>query len=296
MQTARKYEEQGQNLSEAVIESMWSAMSSGKGMEFTPEMGRELGNRALPAMPALHELMDGFLTDAEPILPPESMEKLRKKMAEGQKELDKFDQRMQRWAQGQMKPGEDPFNDRSEEANPPPNNQTGANAAAPRKPASPEMQRAERNADAVLAFAGVNEWTMFKTQVETYFKFDEQQKAKAEQILAGYRGKADAIMTPQWKESMRQNRIKVNLRSQIKGMPTAPWFWRLEYEYAQSLRPVQEMGWAFKKEILALVTRAQREAALTDLSIQAGQQGLTLDDKDQAVLGLSSNNWNFWKF
>ena len=104
-------------------------------------------------------------------------------------------------------------------------------------------------------------------------------------------------MTPEWKEAMRQNRIKINLRNQLKGVPTLPWMWRLQHEYDTAIKPIRELGWSFRRDILALLTPQQRQAALADISARAGQQGLDVEDKDQAVLGIAgSSTWSLWKF
>jgi hypothetical protein len=289
MQTARDYEEQAQSFAEYAIESIWLSMG-GQGPRFTPELAEELGNRALPAIPGVRELLDGFLEDAEPILPQEAMARLREEMEKPHRVLDRFEEKMQRWADGQMQEGEDPFSD-LDDAPPPAAQEAGAQSPRPA-----EVQRAEQIADWTLSSIGAAQWASFLAQVKEYFKFDEQQSATADQILADYRAKAEAIMTPEWQQAVRENRVKVNLRHRLTGLPTIPWMWRLQYEYDQAQKPIHELGWSFRKEILALLTSQQREAAVSDIAPRAAEHGWSLDEQDKEVLGVSGSTWTLWKF
>lgn len=290
MEIARKYEEQGQAFSEYAIESIWMSFGSGgPGMKFTPDMAREFSQRAGPVLPAFRELIDGLDEEARAAFPEESYARFHKELEKPRQVMDRFEEKMQRWSQGQMKEGEHPFSDLDEPATRPAD-------APPEKPRTPEVRQAEQMADWTLSTAGITEWRFFLNQVKEHFKFDEQQSEKATRILADYTSRAEAIMTPEWKEAVRQNRIKVNLRNQLKGVPTIPWMWRLQHEYDTALKPIRELGWSFRKDILALLTPQQREAALSEITARAVEHGLSVDDKDQAILGLAGSTWSLWKF
>jgi hypothetical protein len=289
MQTARNYEEHGQLFSEYALESIWMSIGNGQEFKFTPEMSSEFAARALPVLPAMREMLEGLAEDARPVFEPEAFEKFQKELDEPRRVLSRFDEKMKRWSQGQMKEGENPFSDLEEPASRPAD-------APPEKPRTPEVRQAEQIADWTLSSSGINEWTWFLRQVQDYFKFDEQQTQKAERILADYSAKAQAIMTPEWKEAMRQNRIKVNLRTQLKGVPTIPWMWRLQHEYDLATRPIRELGWSFRKDILALLTPQQRGTAVSEIGSRALEHGLTLEDQDKAVLGVAGSTWSLWKF
>jgi hypothetical protein len=289
METARKYDEPGQAFAEGALEAVWRTMAGGKG-QLDPEIAREMGSRTLPGIAGVRELLDGFTAEIEEVIPKEAIPKLHEKMKEGHQALDRFERRMQRWSEGGMREGEHPFDDLDEESG------DGAGAKTGDKPRPREVRQAEQIADWTVNSAGIPEWTSFLAQVKELFKFDEEQSAKGDRILEDYRERANQIMTPEWKEAMRRNRTKANLRHKLSGVPTIPWMWKLQHEYDQAFKPLQELGWSFRKDVLELLTPAQREAALAEFQPRAAEHGWTLDEKDKAMLGLSGSKWTLWKF
>jgi hypothetical protein len=275
MKTARAHEEQWQEILEYGFDTL---LKTKMGEKFTPETSREFGQHIAPAGPLIRELLQGMHDEAAPILTPEQRKQFDADFADGVKELDKFDAKMKRWAEGGYKPGE-----RFDDTNEP---KPDAKTDEPPKP--PELQRAEQTSNWMMtSMLEPMTWETFARSMGRLCKFDTDQTARADKILADYKAKADVIMTPEWKERMRQNRIQQQLRNSFDNkQPSAPWFYHLEYEFNEAQRPLNELGRAFRKDIMAVATEAQRQAVIADLQARASEFGLTIEEADQVVLGL----------
>ncbi len=280
LQTARENEQQAQAAIEYTFET--GMASEIKHEKLTAESAREFSERLKPLVPALRELEEGVSNDFESILTPEQFKEFHSKLDKSKKDLDEFEARMDRWSKGEYNEGEQPF------SSPADNAQQGG--SQDKKITSPEMQGAEQRADNILRNLAPSTWEYFVNSTCEYFKLDEKQAARARKILADYKAKADAIMTPEWKRKIRENRLKQFFRYQLpSGVVFAPWNWRLEYDFNEAVKPLNELGRAFRKEVLAIATPEQRDTALTEIRKKAMEQGLTAEDVDTVLQTLEQN-------
>jgi len=274
MDLARDHQPQVQQLFDYTFQGVLSSRG-----QFTPETGQKLAEKASPLVPALHEFTDNVSQDARKILNPDEMTSFEKRLQREHNKIDNFDTKMQNWAQGRVAPGEQPFADLDADS-PEPN--TG-NQGGP----TPAARRATRRATFTLSSLGPPQWEQFLSGIKQLFNFDEDQTAKAGEILAKYKVQADQIMTPEWRKAIQQNRIKYNLRGALPPDANGPWIYHLDQEFNKIVAPVNELGEPFRKEILALVTDLQRAAVAENLGKLAAAHGLKWEITDKTILGLN---------
>lgn len=279
METCRTHQEMMQQVAEYTVEAMMKRDIHAQ--QFTAESAAEFGRRVRPMMPVARDFMRSMAEDFDPFLDAHQREAIRRMLDEALSEMDKIDARLERWSNGGYEPGEHPFDNHTPQTQP-------ATESSP-APANASMQQAEESARHALAMLEPNLWEGFVYNTGRYFQFDDSQTARAREILAEYRQRADAIMTPDWKQRIRENRLKQQFRYLLsREQPVAPWFFHLQHEFDQANEPLREMGDAFRKEILALTTPEQRDEALARIRQRAAQHGLTLEDADRTLLGLGA--------
>jgi len=257
-------------------------LSQGK---LTPELARDFAKRAKPMIPVFRDLLEGVAKDARPVLDAEQARQMQREIEKQLGMLEKFEARMKRWADGDVKEkGEDPFDDlepteKDDEAD-------GEEVDKETKQRRQALKHARRSAKWELRRIGPSEWSRFLIGAQYFLRFDDEQVAKAEALLEDYRGRAEAIMTDEWKQRLRRNRIRHQLRWQVRELADGPWMYHLTREYEELAGPIRKMGWDFRKEVLALAADEQREAALARIREQVEKHGLTMEPMDAEILGL----------
>lgn len=279
MESARANEEIAQAAIEHILETaMQKEMAR---HEFTADDAREFGRRIGPGIAPFKGLIRGMAEDCNTIaVDPKQQESVREELEDALKELDKIEERMNRWANGEYKRGEDPFD-----------NYAGTQPAAKseEKPGNPEMRFAEQRAENIMRSLEPVMWERFVIVITRFFNFDKEQSDRARQILADYKARAETIMTPEWKQQIRENRRKQYFRDAMsRKQNVAPWSFHLQYEYNKAMKPLVTMGDEFRKEILALVTSEQRDTAFAGIRQRAGAHGLDLESSELALFGLST--------
>lgn len=259
------------------LESLFEGVMRDNG-GFTPETGRKFAEAAKPALPALRECLNGIGADTRPILRPDQLAEYEKHLSKMHKELDRFEGKMKRWADGGAKKGEE-IDDYEPEDGEDPN-------AGDEKRDHRGIRHARRTARWELNRIGPAKWAQFLSGVKYFFKLSEEQSAKADQLLADYRQRAEAVMTDEWEKRVLRNRTKVHLCGWLGKQPTAPWRYHLDREYQEAVAPVKELGRKFREEVFALISDEQREAALASVRETAEKHGMTMDESDVSLLGL----------
>lgn len=271
MDTARAHQELLQAVGEYGIETL--IRQEIRNEDFTVESSREFGRRLSSATPVAREFLKGLVKDFQPVLDAEQDRILQEIIKQAHEALDQFEARMNRWADGEYADGEDPF---------------GNPSATVRSVSAPsQMQRAEQNVANFFRTLEPTTWEPFVVKTAGFFDFDDGQMAEARRVLTEYQAKADEIMTPEWKNRVRENRLKDQFYdTPQRKWPVLPWSWRLQYDFNQAMQPLRSLDESFRKEILALATDEQRQAVLSVIRQRAGEHGLVVQDADRALLEL----------
>lgn len=241
------------------------------------QASREFGERMRPLIGAGREFVDGIADDSRPILSDDQFRELEVQITRQRKAMDRLEQRMKLWADGQYREGENPFDELE-------NDLDGVDDKRPGQ--SMEMRRARRQAEWSYRSMSVWQWGAFLAGTAALFRFDEAQRKKGEEILAGYQKKAEAVMTRDWKNRMGRNRTQYNLQWTLGDAPKGPWVYRLDREFDEGLKPLRELETAFRREILGLVKPEQKAAVLAEARGLAEKHGLPFEESDAVILKL----------
>lgn len=244
--------------------------------KMTPERAKELAEKAKETMPIWRELFGSMTDDCRPYLDESQLKDLEKKQRQIERALDRFDQRMDRWSRGEVKENEEPFEDL--DGDPEDESADGQTERDPKK--SPEVKSAERRAVWTTRDLEPANWAQFLNQVRQTFKLTDDQYAKGRELLKDYTVKVKAIATPEWREKARKNRATYHMSASLQKESPAPWLFHLDREYNEMAKPVLDMQKAFRRDVLGLVTREQREAVIAELREFADKHGMTAEEAD----------------
>ena len=235
----------------------------------TADDAREFSEKVRPGVRIVDEFWNGILEDARPVLDDEQYGELEKKAQEVLRATRKFDERMDRWSRGEVKENESIVDGLDE--NDVETETTGK---------SKEYVQAERNVRWRVQMMGPIEWRQFLGRVNRVCKFDDQQRKDGDKLLRAYSEKAKPIMTKEWKRKATDNQVRHQLQEKLSKEPLEPWIYHLDIDYKELVEPIQEMGRAFHREVLALATPEQRRLiadALIKLALDHGMKEVEVD-------------------
>ncbi|MEE8168965.1 MAG: hypothetical protein V3T70_00320 [Phycisphaerae bacterium] len=181
-----------------------------------------------------------------------------------------FKSRMEEWARGDVDPQSNRFEPNDERADVLP--------ADPNEPAqlTRARRRAERRVLSELDRPG-RQWRRYVEQAIAFYEFDESQTHTAEGILKECESRLDGIKTPDWEETLRQNRIKRYLGYELgPDFGNGPWMFKLEQEYDGMLKPVNDLFTELKRRLETLPTSVQQAAALKRTRDKYAELGLAI--------------------
>jgi hypothetical protein len=242
-------------------------------LSFDADSAREFSRKVAPGVKLLEEFWQGLLDDARQIGPADKIRDMLRNAEEALEMTRRFEEKMDRWSRGEVKPNEGLLDGIDED-----------DIAAEKAGKSKEYMQAEREERWQVDTAGPVQWEWFLNQCVKVFDFDDAQKAAGRQVLVTYRKKADAIMTRDWKARALANRVLQHLRWLCPNEPLEPWAFRLDQEYKQMKRPIEEMGVSFRREVVALARPQQQERMLAELRKLGSDHGMKPDELDSLLV------------
>jgi hypothetical protein len=242
-----------------VIEKMLTTMMENDG-RFPKEDAMEFAKMMRPMIPQLQQ----FFTETAGKIGQKMTVKQRLKFttdaAAATAGLTVFEGRMKRWEEGKVGTNANPFFDRDDEQT-----QTAETPAEPEDPnEAPEHRKARKNVERWMdtQIDLDKQWGGYVDRAAAFYGFDDAQKAAAKAILDDCMARAMKLKTPQWRESLMENRIA---RQLSWGLPDdvnqGPWMYKLEVQYEKLRKPMIDLETELKKRIDALPTSQQRAAA-----------------------------------
>jgi hypothetical protein len=252
---------------QAAIENLLTTMmnlsaSRGSGLW---EVGPQISKDVTPMIPAVRDLIGGVANDVRPMLPFKQQMKLAGDLLMVNTSLDAFESTMQRWAEGDIQPGESPFR------------QNRRPVELDAEGRSKALKAAEKSARAVLDKIEVNQWADYVEQAKQFYDMDDAQGSTADSILREYSQRAEAItQTNDWRNRMFQNRV---WRSLSWRLPGSGWYSPLrsllDREYESLIEPIRALGNEMKDRIDGIPTEAQKRTAEESLLADLADFGLT---------------------
>lgn len=281
-------EEQQERLAQAIADRTWDLKQrysgqAGRAIEhfyaslmekeivgdggMSPEEAQEFSRTVGPGARIIQEFWEGLLEDARPILDPVQYGELEEEAEKALKMTRRFQEKMARWARGEVKENERIMEGFDED-----------NMEAEESGKSMEYIRAERSARWNINQLGPDTWRRFLNGAANVFKFDAEQKETGEEILREYSDEAKIVMTPEWKKNLLANRVQERLGTLCPEEPLDPWMFHLEQEYKRMVEPLEELGRNFRWEILSLATPQQRERVVEELRTIGLQHGMSAEE------------------
>ena len=236
------------------------------------EVGPKISGDIVPMMPAIRSLIGGVAKDVRPMLPFKQQMKLAGDLVIVNTGLDAFDSTMQRWADGDVQPGENPFR-----SNPRPiqRDEDGR---------SKVLKAAEKTAQALLDKIEVNKWADYVEQAKQFYDMDDAQISTADSILRESLQRARAIaQNDDWRDRVYRNRV---WRTMSWRLSSSGWYGPLrtllDREYESLIEPIKALGQEMKDRIDGIPTDAQKRAAEERLWADLADFGLTNNPESEA--------------
>ncbi|MFO0973157.1 MAG: hypothetical protein U1A27_06950 [Phycisphaerae bacterium] len=192
--------------------------------------------------------------------------------------LSLFESRLKSWEKGDLPDMANPFFEPDSRDNKPARGGPQGNGPA-RAEDNSEVGRARRRAERRLDFeTNVEErWKNYVESAITYYEFNEAQATGARAVLRDFLERARQLKNDEWKERIRQNRTAANLSFELPdSFRNGPWMWRLDHEYEDLLRPLQDLGRDLRARVDDLADSTQRAKAADKARSQLGKSGLEL--------------------
>jgi len=248
MQMFHKSGQQGQAFAEFALETMIA--NDGR---ITPESGKQWAELSKPLIPVVREMMIGIADDLRPMVPPSKLPSFAGKMMLMTVGLDAYEKKMEQWAQGKAKKGEDLF-DSVEEA---------VDNAEHGRPAeeTTEEEKSRRRVEQSVQWETTGSWRHYLERAASFYQLTDAQKQSGESILRELEGRAKQIMTEEWRKKAIENRMKYQLLRHGPDVWNTPWQWKHEREYEAMMKPIKELTAELRDRLEQLPTAEQRTAA-----------------------------------
>ncbi len=245
MDMAHKNAGQGQKFFEFAVESLLE--NHGR---FTPESGKRWAELSKPMLPSIREFMNKTAEDLRPLIPPARQMQFAGDMMKASLGIDLYEKKMERWAQGKVTAGENPFDERIEET-----------PAESRPGETREVADARRQAEGSVKWESTRRWRQLVDSAISYYRLDETQKKSAESMLREMEDRAKQVCNDEWRARIVLNRTKLNLSHRGMQLWNTPWMWQIDREYEDLLKPVRELTRELQDRLETLPTESQRQAA-----------------------------------
>jgi hypothetical protein len=249
-----------------MVEGFFQSMMATRG-RFDPETARAFAERTLPVMPAYNRMLDGFTKDAENILSDDQLASFQDWMSDYREEVQAFEKRMERWQVGGAREGENPF-----APSPVAEERGGREKDDPS--AARNVQRARSYARWELQRLGPDRWKQYLEHARRFFDFSEDQSARADALLEHYTQRCQEVMTDEWRLRFEKNRVLDRMKWSMRDLSRGPWAYHIDRDYEALVVPIDELGDAFRRDVLGLITVSQRDKALAELRDKAQRHGM----------------------
>lgn len=244
-------------LGQQMFEFMMANMIEYDG-RFPREKAQEFGKLAQPFAPRLKELMTQTTAEIGREMTLSQKLKFTADVTGAAAGITVFEERMKRWAKGDVGDGANPFWDPAE------NDPDGASTAPEDPNEHPDHREARREVERWdLWEMNLDEgWEKYIERAAAFYGFTDAQRTGAEAILKQCRQRADAIRTPEWQARLKEIRIAQHLiRRADDDLDQSVARFLMEEAHQRLRRPLTDLSKEFEKRINDLADSAQRAAA-----------------------------------
>lgn len=228
----------------------------------TPKFCQRLAEHGLPLVPAVRRLCSDIARDIRPMLVLEQQAKLGADLTISTEALTVLEQKMQRWADGLARTGENPLaGDHSDERDESGRSKTLQDA---RYAAEAELDKKDR----IAMF-----WGHYLARTEQFYGLDQRQRAAADLVLEEYlEGLERLLNDSEWRTGMYQARLWLDMApvvlpwdSPLRDMP--------DRQYAKYNQQLDDLGDEFRLRLDKIPTESQRAEAAARVAESLESQG-----------------------
>ncbi len=226
-----------------------------------PRTAKAMADAMRPIMPGIRDLVRGVAQDVRPMLGAKDQLKFGGDLMTLSTALNAFEDTLDRWEDGDVRPGENPFEPDGKPKLDESGHSRAYNAAV--RMVRQDMEQGEWEG-----------WKQYVEDARKLYGFDEGQAAGASSILneclaraAQYTGGED------WRREFERVRLWMNLLGVLRVGQSHPLRYCLERGYGRLVEPVHAIGDELKQRIDAIPTVAQRRAADERILQMIGEQG-----------------------
>ncbi len=234
------------------FEMMMATMIANDG-EFPKESAVEFAKGIKPLIPALRQFFMDSAADVGKVMTLKQRLQFTGDMTALTAGIGIFEARMQRWENGQVADGANPFFDRPGASD---DEDAADNPDEPR-----EIRRARRQVDRSMAWT-INvetNWEQYVRNAIIFYDFDEEQQTSAKGILEECKTRAANVKSDEWVAKYRSNRIADRLSWRLDSkFNNGPFKFQLERAFDKLMKPLNDIGEELKKRIETLPTSKQR--------------------------------------
>lgn len=239
-----------------------------------PQTAKAMADALKPIMPGIRDLVRGVAQDVRPMLGAKDQLKFGGDLMTLSTALNAFEDTLDRWQDGDVRPGENPF----EPDGKPKLDESGHSRA---------YNAAERMVRQDMEQGEWEGWKQYVEDARKLYGFDEGQAAGASSILNECLARAAQYTGSEgWRREFERVRLWMNLLGVLRIGRSHPLRYCLERGYGRLLEPVHAIGEELKQRIDALPTVAQRRAADERILQMIGEQGFV--EKSGSRVGISA--------
>jgi hypothetical protein len=251
------------------IEQMYAGFMSGlaeKNMPgfMTPKMGKAVSTGVKPMIPAIRDLIKNVGRDIRPMLPMKQQLKLGADLLSAGTALDAFENTLDKWEKGEVKPWGDPFKSEDEQLQLDENGESEALREA-REVANGALERRQ----------WVNQWKNYVEQAIEYYQLDDPQAATAQSALREILQQENLIWQDEnWRNAIYRNRLWNRLVIElVQARNNHPVRYAIEKQYEDLMRPIDDLGEELRRKIDQIPTSQQKRAARKWVEQRLAEQG-----------------------
>lgn len=240
----------------------WEPGYTGRDILLTPEFCQRLAEHVLPLAPAVRDPCRDVVRDIQQLLPVEQQAKLNAGLTISTEVLTVLEKKMQRWADGLARTGENPFADSNSDQR----DESGRSKTLQdaRYAAEAELDKKDR----IAMF-----WGHYLARTAQFYDLDQRQRAAADLVLEEYLKRLEGLLNDsEWRTGMHQARLWLDMApviipwdSPLRDMP--------DRQYAKYNQKLDDLGDEFRLRLDRIPTESQRTEAAARVAESLESQG-----------------------
>lgn len=272
MELAHKLDGPGQELVERFIEEQFNNTDH---TGFLPKgFAKEFAERLLPMLPEIRSFWTDTNRDLRPMLPFKQQMKMAGQVTAFNAAFDAFEENMKKWAAGEAGNTDNPFDVRSRE-------EKIEEVELREDGISEHLHLARNSARSSALDQQKGEWERYLEQFKAFYELNDSQYSAAQALLRAHLDRlAERLNNPDWQKAYYRNRLWTLMAQKLPDYWQHPLNQMLQDEFEMLMTRAAEQRNAFKRELLAIPTEAQKHAAMKRMEELLIERGIFTADEE----------------